>query len=326
MLLDYRTLATSEAFIRLSKDIAVLFGMNLSIYDPLDITRSMFYCDGCLITSIQEPELAEKAACRVVWASDHTAPRRAVFGGSLLANPLCMFIRRQPRGEARCLACERERFNRVKATRDVVREVCHAGFVDFAFPIIYREQTVAILSTGQLLAEPPGEEAFGRICERLADLRIPQPRLREGYRQARYLEPARVDALQDLLQVYMHHLIDVLLWHRSQERPGREERLRRVLAFMETHLDEDLPLSRVAAIAGYGSHNFSTWFHQCTGSTFSAYLQEKRIAKAQELLTQTQHPIIDIALACGFGSISQFYRAFQNTTGIPPAQYRSSAR
>lgn len=52
------------------------------------------------------------------------------------------------------------------------------------------------------------------------------------------------------------------------------------------------------------------------------YRQRVRLEQARALLTRTQMPIVDVADAVGFESLSAFYRFFRAQTGLPPAAYR----
>ena len=56
----------------------------------------------------------------------------------------------------------------------------------------------------------------------------------------------------------------------------------------------------------------------------SEYIRRFRVAKAMELLSDTDLPIAQIAAETGFSDISLFSRVFKNTVGLPPASYRKN--
>lgn len=58
---------------------------------------------------------------------------------------------------------------------------------------------------------------------------------------------------------------------------GPEAALFRALSFIETHLDEDLSLARVAREAGYSPYHFHRLFEQLTGETLAAYIRRLRL-------------------------------------------------
>ena len=55
-----------------------------------------------------------------------------------------------------------------------------------------------------------------------------------------------------------------------------------------------------------------------------AYVTEKRLEYAVQLLTQTRKNVLDVALASGFNSLSNFYSIFKNSYGVSPTKYRDS--
>ena len=64
-------------------------------------------------------------------------------------------------------------------------------------------------------------------------------------------------------------------------------------------------------------------FKKQTGVTIFAYLNQIRIQKAKELLTQTDQKVGDIAAAVGIENRTTFLRVFKKYEGISPIEYRN---
>jgi transcriptional regulator GlxA family with amidase domain len=79
-------------------------------------------------------------------------------------------------------------------------------------------------------------------------------------------------------------------------------------------------------ITDLGRTRFHQAFRKETGTTFSTYLTRVRVARAADKLRQTSDPILDIAYATGFGSISRFYEAFDQAMKQSPKAYRHAHR
>ena len=62
------------------------------------------------------------------------------------------------------------------------------------------------------------------------------------------------------------------------------------------------------------------------GVTFTEYMRELRVSKAVQLLDTGEDKIVDVALACGFSSVSAFYSAFAKVHGMPPQKYISQKK
>lgn len=67
-------------------------------------------------------------------------------------------------------------------------------------------------------------------------------------------------------------------------------------------------------------------FHKSFGTTLADYLIQHRIAHAQRQLTITDAKVLNIALDCGFGSLSRFNANFKRLCNVSPREYRQSLR
>ncbi len=99
-------------------------------------------------------------------------------------------------------------------------------------------------------------------------------------------------------------------------------RIRGVLEHLEDHSEDALPASEAAAMAGMSLSAFHPAFREVTGTTYARYVTRLRVSKAGDLLRHTDSPIVQIAMACGFGSLSRFYEAFGRQMGTSPARFR----
>lgn len=63
--------------------------------------------------------------------------------------------------------------------------------------------------------------------------------------------------------------------------------------------------------------------HQMTGTTFMNYVNAQRMERARQLLVNTDMPIREVALACGYPVLNTFYKAFQRTFAVTPNTMRT---
>ena len=67
-------------------------------------------------------------------------------------------------------------------------------------------------------------------------------------------------------------------------------------------------------------------FAFCYHTTIGAYLKDCRMARAAELLVNTNLSVHDIAHACGYGSNAGFSKAFRQKYALTPLRFRSQKR
>ena len=131
------------------------------------------------------------------------------------------------------------------------------------------------------------------------------------------------DGLADaaLARLLQHHSTRTLT--APQTAPGLSQRqLNRIVDLIECNLGEAITVDDMADAAGVGPCYFPRIFRQSTGHTPYKFVLQRRVERAQELLTGTDLSVVEIALAVGFSSQSHFTAAFHKATGITPAAYR----
>jgi AraC-like DNA-binding protein len=100
--------------------------------------------------------------------------------------------------------------------------------------------------------------------------------------------------------------------------------LRRVRDYVESHLDQAIDLNSLAAVAGLSVYHFARAFKQSTGGTPHEFIVARKLAKARDLLKDTDLPVSEIAFAVGFSDQSHLSRRFRNEVGTSPGQFRRS--
>ena len=93
-------------------------------------------------------------------------------------------------------------------------------------------------------------------------------------------------------------------------------------AYIEKYYMKDISLDEISMIAGYSKSHFSRTFKEKMGVNFSRYLVQVRIENAEKLLTSSNQSIYDISTEVGFNDYSYFSKAFKDTYGLSPKEYR----
>ena len=105
---------------------------------------------------------------------------------------------------------------------------------------------------------------------------------------------------------------------------GRLDRRRlfRVLDYIDRHLEGNLTLDSMASVACLSRFHFARAFKQAVGQSPLRYVVARRLERAKVLLIEGEVPLVEIALVLRFSSQANFTRAFRQSTGLAPGQYR----
>jgi AraC family transcriptional regulator len=100
--------------------------------------------------------------------------------------------------------------------------------------------------------------------------------------------------------------------------------LRRVIDYINEHLQGELSLAELSRLAKLSPHHFATAFKASTGISPHQYVIERRIERARELLRRNENSISEIAYAVGFSSQTHLTAHFRRTMGLTPRMFRQS--
>lgn len=105
-----------------------------------------------------------------------------------------------------------------------------------------------------------------------------------------------------------------------------QDRMQRVCAYIDAHLEEEVDRAAVAAEAHLSEGAFSRFFKLRTGKTLPEYVNALRVGRACELLAEGRWKVTDVALECGFRNLANFNRRFRELMKVTPREYRARFR
>jgi AraC-like DNA-binding protein len=107
--------------------------------------------------------------------------------------------------------------------------------------------------------------------------------------------------------------------------PSSVSRVTRIVRKIERQPDTSLALGSLAEEAGLSPYHFLRTFERITGLTPHRYILRTRLREAATRLATRPSRVIDIALDCGFGDVSNFNRSFRAEFGVSPRVFRRQA-
>lgn len=153
-----------------------------------------------------------------------------------------------------------------------------------------------------VLAEITNEPATGRMFAETSSLML-AARLAHDYADASFIQAAGAAA----------NRLD-------------NARLRRVLDFIEEHLEDEITVGGLADLANLSAFHFTRVFTATMGISPARYVSGRRLKNAMAMLAIGKLPLSEIAHRSGFSSQASFNRAFHRAIGVSPGEYRRQVR
>ena len=101
--------------------------------------------------------------------------------------------------------------------------------------------------------------------------------------------------------------------------------VKKVVDYIETHIDEDLSLDKIANALNYSKFYLARIFTEETKCTVYKYIQGRRLTLAAQKLVETEQPIVEIAYEAHYDSQQVFTLAFKQFYGCTPKIYRKNS-
>lgn len=104
------------------------------------------------------------------------------------------------------------------------------------------------------------------------------------------------------------------------------EKLKKAVEYISLHFSENLNLNSLAKMVYLSPNYFSVIFKETMHMTLFNYIQKIRVQNACQILKTTDTGIAEIAVSCGFNSVSYFNKIFREWMDCSPGEYRKHFR
>ena len=237
-------------------------------------------------------------------------------------NDVCRMIRSCPQGKQACAATDKLRCNQAAKQKQGIRYYCYAGLIDFAVPIYVEGRHIATIMCGQILPEPPTENGFDKLWNKLENFSINKEDLKNAYFNMPYMENKQLEALLKIVTLFAEYSCELGVRLIQNSKIEKHPEILKAKEFINANFRDQITLDDIANQVYLSRPYFSRLFHKVEGLTFTQYLQNIRLGESKKLLISTNRKIIDVAMDCGFNNISYFNELFLKNEKCSPKNFR----
>lgn len=228
-------------------------------------------------------------------------------------NSYCVYLKSIDGFHAECINCQRKVLKKCKTGS--FRGVCHAGVMEYVYPIHNDKGVIGFISVSGYTT-PTATDYLHRLSEKF-DINFEV--LTGIYQTLNANLPAKneidilVNPLQRMLELaYLKFPSDVKpidFYHK-------------VLLYLKEHHTEDITSEDICKHFSCSRSYLSHLFKKNCGLSIREYINELRMEDAKTLLAFSKLNITEISIAIGFNDSNYFSRLFKNEIGMSPIKYR----
>ncbi len=228
----------------------------------------------------------------------------------------CRTIKSTNKGKHACFLSDKELCVDCSKTGKPTKHTCHAGLIDIAFPIKYKNNTLGYIMFGQI--SDKSDEEIQQIIKSLGEtLHVDPHELTKGYRELIKYDEKLIDSAASILKLATQHL-----WLSDHIDIGFDATASQIDEYIREHLSEPITLNSICRALNISKKRLYNISHRNFGVPIGEYICLLRVNEAKRLLNSTDYQVQQIACMVGIQDYNYFTKFFKIRVGMSPLKYR----
>lgn len=230
----------------------------------------------------------------------------------------CKLIKNIPEGKKACLTCDKRLIAECNNQMKPISAKCHAGLMDTAMPIIYKEKTLGFILFGQVIDGSLSSEETKELLEQLSKkLSLSYNELQKAYTAMKKLEPKTIHSTANILyyatlQLLISKTIDL----------GDHTLINQIDEYLMSNLQNQLSISIICEEFKISKNRLYSLWKKHFELTIADYILHARLEKAKHLLVNTDLKVHHICTQVGIPDYNYFSKLFKKHYGYSCREYR----
>jgi len=231
-----------------------------------------------------------------------------------IGRTFCNMMKKIPEFRCKCWECDRSSFTTCRKTKSLTMHRCHAGLIEATTPVIKNGKVIGYLMFGQITDRKHKEPFRTELAAMCREYGMNED-LSDVIRQIKHRSETQIQAAAKILEACSEYIQLKEMVHLSEKRL-----ITLIEEFIDTHMDEEITIERLCKEFNVSRTLLYNQTRQYVSGGIAAFIRQRRMHAAKELLQTTDIPISEIANRVGFSDYNYFLKVFKQTFHISPKQ------
>ncbi len=222
----------------------------------------------------------------------------------------CHCMRKNPDFLAKCRESDRDAFERCRRTNKLCISKCHAGLIEASVPMISDGKIIGYMMLGRITDKKDKIELVGALKARCREYGIDRE-TEESIKKIKYRSESQIRAAAKILDACCEYVRLRELVH-----PSGKRLIDSVEKFIGEHICEEISVERICREFDISRTKLYETLRPYTNGGVAAFVKNKRLEHAKELLRSTDMSVAEVSNACGFADYNYFLREFKKKYGV----------
>lgn len=230
----------------------------------------------------------------------------------------CMHMRENAEFDHKCKVSDESFCRKCSVTKTLEIYKCHAGLTEAIAPIKDNGRIIGYMMFGQV-TDNKDREAFTLQMKALCKTYKIDKDLDKSIKKIKYKNTRQILAAAKILDALTEYILLKEMIH-----PSGKQLIDEIESFIDNHISEEITIERLCKEFKISRTKLYDIAKQHLGKGIAAFIKDKRLLKAKNLIKSTDMKIAEISYAVGFSDYNYFLREFKRKYGVSSKAYRNS--
>lgn len=229
----------------------------------------------------------------------------------------CRMIKNTKLGNKRCFENDKKLCRLSMTTNEAQTHRCHAGLIDTAIPIKFKDSVLGYMMFGQATDEESDEKFEEQIKKLSAELKLDEDDLRDAHSKLKKYQPEIIKSAANILKMATRYL-----WLADMIKINNDDLATKIDEYVRANVEKKITVDLLCREFNISKNKLYALSKSHLKTTIGNYVQNIRLDTAKNLLATTDLPIYQICAAVGMDEYNYFTKIFKKEVGVTPTQYR----